>query len=87
MHPPMHPDSDVDRVRSAVVDASRRLLRDRRPEQPPLTAGDIAADLGLDMPVVVEALQALAGEHLDVRVTEDWYLAEIRGVHGDGGAG
>ena len=76
----MHPEGDFDQVRRDVFDTAKRLLTDRRPEQPPVTTSDIASELGLEMPLVVRALQSLAEEHLDVKAGDDWQIAEIQGV-------
>jgi len=76
----MQPEGDFAQVRREVVSSARRLLTDRRPEQPPVTTSDIASELGLEMPLVVRALQSLAGEHLDVKAGDDWQIAEIQGV-------
>jgi Mn-dependent DtxR family transcriptional regulator len=79
----MQPEGDFDQIRHHVFDSAKRLLSDRRPEQPPVTTSDIAADLGLEMPQVVHALQSLAEEHLDVKAGNDWQIAEIQGVRKD----
>jgi hypothetical protein len=76
----MQPEGDFDQVRRQVFEAAERMLQDRRMEQPPVTTGDIAADIGIEMPLVVRAVQSLADEHLQVRPTEDWQMAEIQGV-------
>jgi Mn-dependent DtxR family transcriptional regulator len=76
----MRPEGDFEQVRRNVFDTSKRLLTDRRPEQPPVTTSDIASELGLEMPMVVQALHSLAEEHLDVKAGDDWQIAEIQGV-------
>jgi hypothetical protein len=76
----MQPEGDFDQVRANVFAAAKRLLTDRRPEQPPVTTADIAAELGLEMPLVVQALRSLSEEHLDVKTGDDWQLAEIHGI-------
>ena len=76
----MQPEGDFSQVRREVFDSAKRLLTDRRPEQPPVTTSDIASELGLEMPLVVRALQSLAEEHLDVKAGDDWQIAEIQGV-------
>jgi Mn-dependent DtxR family transcriptional regulator len=76
----MQPEGDFAQVRREVFDWAKRLLTDRRPEQPPVTTSDIASDLGLEMPLVVRALQSLAENHLDVKAGDDWQIAEIQGV-------
>jgi hypothetical protein len=76
----MQAEGDFQQIRRQVFDGARRLLDRRRPEQPPVTAADVAGDIGLEMPLVVQALRSLAGEHLHVKVGEDWQVAEIQGV-------
>jgi hypothetical protein len=76
----MQPEGDFDQVRRHVFDTAKRLLTDRRPEQPPVTTSDIASELGLEMPLVVRALHSLAERHLDVKAGDDWQIAEIQGV-------
>ena len=76
----MQPESDFDQVRRNVFDSAKRLLTNRRPEQPPVTTSDIASELGLEMPLVVQALHSLAEDHLDVKAGDDWHIAEIQGV-------
>lgn len=76
----MQPEGDFEQVTRDVFDTASRLLTDRRPEQPPVTTSDIASELGLEMPLVVRALQSLAEEHLDVKAGDDWQIAEIQGV-------
>jgi Mn-dependent DtxR family transcriptional regulator len=77
----MQPEGDFDQVRRNVFDMARRLLTDRRPEQPPVTTSDIASELGLEMPLVVQALQSLAAEeYLDIKAGDEWQIAEIQGV-------
>ncbi|HEX2175836.1 MAG TPA: hypothetical protein VHG70_07985 [Nocardioidaceae bacterium] len=76
----MQPENDFEQVKRQVFDAAKRMLVDRRPEQPPVTTGDIAGELGLEMPLVVKAVQSLATDHLQVAATEDWQVAEIQRV-------
>ena len=76
----MQPEGDLDQVERNVFDTAKRQLTDRRPEQPPVTTSDLAFELGLEMPLVVRALQSLAEEHLDVKAGDDWQIAEIQGV-------
>lgn len=76
----MQPEGDFDQVRRQVFDSATRLLTDRRPEQPPVTTSDIAFELGLEMPLVVQALHSLSERHLDVKAGDDWQIAEIQGV-------
>jgi hypothetical protein len=76
----MHAEEEFEQVRWQVYDSARRQLASRRPEQPPVTTSDIAADLGLELPRVVEALQSLAGGHLDVKPVDDWQVAEVQGI-------
>jgi Mn-dependent DtxR family transcriptional regulator len=76
----MQPEGDFDQVRRHVFDSARRMLTDRRPEQPPVTTSDIASELGLEMPLVMQALHSLAEGHLDVKAGDDWQIAEIQGV-------
>ena len=79
----MQPAGYFDEVRWNVFATAKRLLTDRRPEQPPVTTSDIASELGLEMRRVVHALQSLAEEHLDVKAGDDWQIAEIQGVRQD----
>jgi hypothetical protein len=79
----MQPEGDFQQIRHHVFDSAKRHLDHRRPEQPPVTTSEIAADLGLEMPQVVHALQSLAEEHLDVTAGSDWQIAEIQGVRKD----
>lgn len=74
----MQPDGDFEQIRRHVFDSAERLLRSRRPEQPPVTTSDVAADIGVDLPLVVKAVQSLADEHLQVLAADDWQVAEIR---------
>jgi Mn-dependent DtxR family transcriptional regulator len=76
----MQPEGDFDQVRRHVFESAQRLMTDRRPEQPPVTTSDIASELGLEMPLVVQALHSLADDHLDVKAGDDWQIAEIQGV-------
>lgn len=76
----MQPEGDFDQVRKHVFEAARRLLHNRRPEQPPVTTGDIAGEIGLEMPLVAKAVQSLAADRLQVKPTDDWQLAEIQGT-------
>ena len=71
---------DFDQIRHHVFNGAKWLLEHRRPEQPPVTAGDIAGEIGLEMPLVVQALRSLAGDRLHVKVGEDWQVAEVQGV-------
>ncbi len=80
----MQPEGDFDQIKRQVLDAAKRMLVDRRPEQPPVTTGDIAGELGLDMPLIVRAVQSLAADGaLQVKATEDWQVAEIQAVNTD----
>jgi len=79
----MQPEGDFAQVRREVFDSAKGLLTDRRPEQPPVTTSDIASELGLEMPLVVRALQSLAESHLEVKAGDDWHIAEIQGVRQD----
>jgi hypothetical protein len=79
----MQPEGDFDQIRRHVFASAKRLLDQRRPEQPPVTTSDIAAELGLEMPQVVHALQSLAQDHLDVKAGTDWQIAEVQGVRRD----
>jgi hypothetical protein len=76
----MQPEGDFDQVRRQVFESARRLLDSRRAEQPPVSTGDIAGDVGLELPLVVKAVQSLSHEHLRVRHGGDWQLAEIAAV-------
>ena len=76
----MQREGDFDQVRRQVLDSARRLLDSRRPEQPPVTTSDIAGDIGLELSLVVKAVQSLAEEHLDVKPVTDWQVAEIQAV-------
>jgi hypothetical protein len=76
----MQPEGDFDQIRRLVFESARRLLHSRRAEQPPVSTGDIAGDVGLELPLVVKAVQSLADTHLRVRRGDDWKLAEIAAV-------
>jgi hypothetical protein len=79
----MQAEGDFDQIRRQVFDSAKRLLASRRVEQPPVTTSDIAGNIGLELPLVVKAVQSLADHHLDVKPVRDWQMAEIQGITQD----
>lgn len=73
-------DPEFERVKRRVFESAKRLLNERRPEQPLPTAADIAAEVRLELPLVARALESLAAEHLYMKVRRDWQYAEMLGV-------
>jgi hypothetical protein len=73
-------DPEFDPTTRLVFETAKRLLNQRRPEQPLPTAADIAADLRMQLAAVAKALQDLSDDYLYMKVRRDWQYAEMLGV-------
>lgn len=78
------PRADDDQVKQ-VFDSATRLLGATEASQSSVTAADIAADTGLDLPLVASALESLATDHLNVEPEPDWERARVQSVEGEFG--